>query len=276
MTGGADELGLTQSTVSAQVQSLERELGYRLFERSARGVSLTPRGRALLARVGGAVDAAAQALAEATGAATAEHTVLLGGPAELLSVVVLPRLDAWVPADVDVRIEFGQTADLLAKLQGGALDLVLSTTQPRVRGVAFTPLTDEHFVLVVPPALLERFRGDPDAVPVVAYDDQLPIIRRYWRTVFNRRPSPSRVPVTVPDLRAVADLAAAGVGMTVLPTYLAAPYLEDGRLVDPVDLTDPPLNTVYLAKRRTRAGQAPVTDAVAERITGLLRWSADR
>lgn len=271
VTGGADEIGLTQSTVSAQVQALERELGYRLFERSSRGVSLTHRGRALLARVGGAVDAAAQAAAEATGSAMSEHTVFLGGPAELLSLVVLPQLRGWAPRDVDIRVEFGQTVALLSKLEAGELDLVVSTTQPRVRGVEFVPVGDEHFVLVVAPELLGQFRIDPDGLPIVAYDEHLPIIRRYWRTVFDRRPAPSRIPVTVPDLRVVADLAAAGVGMTVLPAYLAAPYLADGRLLDPLALDDPPLNTMYLAKRRTRTGRAPAVEAVAERLAALLR-----
>lgn len=271
VTGGSDEIGLTQSTVSAQVQALERELGYPLFERSSRGVSLTHRGRALLARVGGAVDAAAQAAAEATGLATSEHTVFLGGPAELLSLVVLPRFHEWAPREVDIRVEFGQTTGLLAKLESGELDLVVSTTQPRSRGVEFAPVGDEHFVLVVAPELAGQFRTDPDGLPIVAYDEHLPIIRRYWRSVFDRRPAPSRVPVTVPDLRAVADLAAAGVGMTVLPTYLAAPYLATGRLLDPLALEDPPLNTIYLAKRRARAGRAPAVEAVAARLAALLR-----
>ena len=41
----AERLGLTQSTVSARVQALERELGARLFTRSRAGTDLTPEGR---------------------------------------------------------------------------------------------------------------------------------------------------------------------------------------------------------------------------------------
>ena len=271
VTGGADELGLTQSTVSAQLQSLERELGYRVFDRTSRGVVPTSRGRALLGRIGGAMDAAVEAVSDATGVGAAERTVFLGGPAEFFSTVVLPRISEWADADLDVRVRFGETAELLDGLQASELDLVVSTTQPRMRGIEFAPLMDEQFVLVVPPALLDAFREDPDGVPVVAYGEQLPIIRRYWRTVFDRRPSPSRIAATVPDLRVLAELAAQGIGVTVIPTYLAASYLEDGRLVDPVEPADPPLNTIYLAKRRTRPGAAPATDAVAERLHAMLR-----
>lgn len=271
VTGGADELGLTQSTVSAQLQALERELGYRLFDRTSRGVTPTNRGRALLARVGGAMDAAVEAVSDATGAGAAEHTVFLGGPAEFLSTVVLPRLREWADPDLDVRVRFGETPGLLAALEASELDLVVSTVQPRIRGVEFAPLVDERFVLVVPPSLVDAVLDDVDAVPIVAYGEQLPIIRRYWRSVFDRRPSRLRVTATVPDLRVLAELAADGVGMTVLPTYLAAPYLETGRLVDPIAPAEPPLNTVYLAKRRSRPGANPAADAAAQRLHAMLR-----
>lgn len=271
VTGGADELGLTQSTVSAQLMALERELGYRVFERTSRGVSPTSRGRALLARIGGPVDAAVQAVTDATGARAAEHTVFLGGPAELLSTTVLPRLRDWADPELDVRVQFGETADLLGALAASELDLVISTVQPRLRGIEFAPLIDEQFVLVVAPSLLDAFRADADAVPVVAYGEQLPIIRRYWRSVFDRRPSALRVVATVPDLRVLAALAADGVGMTVLPTYLAAPYLEAGRLIDPVRPEHPPLNTLYLAKRRSRPGATTGADLVADRLQAVLR-----
>lgn len=147
------------------MQALERELGYRVFDRTSRGVTPTSRGRALLARIGGAMDAAVDAVAEATGAGATEHTVFLGGPAEFLSTVVLPRLREWAGTDLDVRVRFGETPELLAGLEASELDLVVSTTQPRMRGIEFAPLVDEQFVLVVAPALLDAFRRDPDSVP---------------------------------------------------------------------------------------------------------------
>ncbi len=44
----AERLHLTQPTVSAQIQGLEKELGTRLFERSAQGISLTQDGKTFL------------------------------------------------------------------------------------------------------------------------------------------------------------------------------------------------------------------------------------
>ncbi len=46
----ADELDLSQATLSEQIKLLEQELGVRLFERGGRNLTLTEAGRALLAR----------------------------------------------------------------------------------------------------------------------------------------------------------------------------------------------------------------------------------
>jgi len=44
----AEKLNTTQPTISQRIASLESDLGVRLFERDARGVTLTPKGRELL------------------------------------------------------------------------------------------------------------------------------------------------------------------------------------------------------------------------------------
>jgi DNA-binding transcriptional LysR family regulator len=56
MGKAATELGVTQPSVSAVIADLEASLGARLFDRSPRGVALTPIGRTLLARGQAAFD----------------------------------------------------------------------------------------------------------------------------------------------------------------------------------------------------------------------------
>jgi DNA-binding transcriptional LysR family regulator len=56
MAKAAAELGVTQPSVSAVIAALESSLGAQLFERSSRGVELTPVGHALLARGRAAFD----------------------------------------------------------------------------------------------------------------------------------------------------------------------------------------------------------------------------
>src|SRR5258708_28645101 len=46
----ADELDMSQATLSEQIKLLEQELGVRLFERGGRNLGLTEAGKTLLAR----------------------------------------------------------------------------------------------------------------------------------------------------------------------------------------------------------------------------------
>ena len=94
-------------------------------------------------------------------------------------------------------------------------------------------------------------------MPLLAYDRDVPILRRYWRHVFGIRLD--REPALVfPDLRALAAAAVAGAGVTVLPTYLIADELADGRLVDLRPTDDPPINTLHLVRR-----PGPLAEGVA-------------
>ena len=52
ISAAARALGLTQSTVSRSLADIERETGYAIFDRRARDVVATQRGRAFLTRAG--------------------------------------------------------------------------------------------------------------------------------------------------------------------------------------------------------------------------------
>jgi DNA-binding transcriptional LysR family regulator len=255
---------LSQPTVTAQVRALEDQLGRQLFVRRARGVTPTPAADELAARVAPHVDALSEvALGPADPFAAPVH---LAGPAELTTVRVLPALSGLVASGLRLRVTFGLADDLLAGLAQRRFDLVVSTIRPRGRGFTATPLTDEEFVLVA----RHGFDGDPGTAPLVAYAEDLPIIRRYWRAVLGGRP-PSGPAVVVPDLRAVLTCVLAGFGVSVLPRYLCADELASGELVALLEPEEPPINTLFAVTRTEpcRAGPAAVRDAL---LADAARW----
>ncbi|MEB2523478.1 LysR family transcriptional regulator, partial [Burkholderia multivorans] len=73
-TRAADELSLSQSAISRQIQTLEDQLGVPLFRREGRSVKLTDVGRRYFAEVGGALGrirgATLQAMSHQAGAGT--------------------------------------------------------------------------------------------------------------------------------------------------------------------------------------------------------------
>ncbi|MER6247026.1 LysR family transcriptional regulator [Streptomyces griseorubiginosus] len=126
-----------------------------------------------------------------------------------------------------------------------------------------------------PPARAER-PGTParlqaalHAVPLVAYAEDLPIVRRYWRHVFGGR-LVRQPEVTMPDLNAVKAAVVGGTGFTVLPRYLCAAELASGSLVLLHDPEDPPINTSFLVQRPGTSGN-PHVAAVRDHLLAAAR-----
>jgi DNA-binding transcriptional LysR family regulator len=265
-TGAAQLLGLSQPTVTTQMRTLERQAGRELFERLPRGVAPTAVADELAARIAAPLDELAAVAGPDPAVAGRADPVHLAGPAELLCTRVLPALAPLVAEGVRLRVATGLTGPLLDELRAGRHDLVIATTRPRGRTLTSAPLTDEEFVLVAAPVWAERLGDGPATdlpaalltVPLVAYAEDLPIARRYWRHVFGRRLS-SPAAVTVPDLRGVLAAVVAGAGFTVLPRYLCLGELASGALVALHEPDDPPINTGFLVQRPGAAENPDVT-----------------
>lgn len=272
-TKAAELLGISQPTVSAHVAALEQALGFALFVRTPTGVEATAKGAELAREVAAHLDALEDSvlLSGLAPSADATRALHIGGPAELLSELVLPRLDDLAEAvQVPLRFRFGLADELLDELASRGLDLVVSAVRPRGRGITALPAYDEEFVLVAAPRWADPGRGLGD-IPVVAYAEHLPIIRRYWRSVFDRRPEGLALAAVIPDLRGIRSAVVAGVGMSVLPRYLVDADLAGGALVQLDEPEVAPLNTAYLATRAREAERDANLGAAVAQLRRMLR-----
>jgi DNA-binding transcriptional LysR family regulator len=281
LTAAAPQLGLSQPAVTAQIRSLEGQLGQQLFERLPRGVAPTSVADELAREVSAHLDA----LAAIVDRNRARHDpfakpVHLAGPAEFTAVRALPALADLVAQGLKLRVTVGLADELLAGLRASRFDIVISTVRPRGRAVSVTPLADEEFVLVAgrawarrldPAALGHDAAGALHDVPLVAYGEDLPIIRRYWRSVLGHRPAAAAT-VVVPDLRGVLAATIAGMGVTVLPEYLCAEHLDSGDLVPLIRPETPPINTLYLAARTGTTSLAHISLVHRHLIRAAQRW----
>ena len=279
VTAASRSLHLTQPTVSNHLKALESHVGRPLFDRIPRGVSPTPTGHQLAGAVGPHLDIV-EALVESARTEVAGRCtglVRLGGPSDLVATLVLPSLTAALDEGVKLRVRLGLADELLDGLRGRELDLVLSTVHRRARGVEFEPIYREEFVLVAGPrwaarigprAVHKRGAAALADVPILAFAEHLPIVRRYWERVFGTRMGHA-ARLVAPDLRVLLGAAIAGAGVTVLPRYLAAGALAREELVQLADPADAPSNTIYLAYRAEVLEQARVA-----LVRDLLRRAA--
>jgi len=258
LTRAATHLGLSQPAVTAHLRALEGEVAEPLFVRLHRGVAPTARGHALARELAphlDAVDDIAQALASPSGVA---GLVRLGGPPDLLALKVLPAVVPLLDHGLRIQASPRSTTALLDQLRRRHLDLAILPGREDGEDLVQTPLFTEELVLLGSPTWAQRIgptaiaRAGAQAlagIPLVAYTEELPIIRGYFAQVFAQPPS-QRAALVVDDLRAVADAVAGGAGITVLPRYHLTARVVRGDLVVLHHPAQPPTNLVYLTHRR--------------------------
>lgn len=275
-SAAADELGLARSSVSDQVARLERSLGRRLLERGSFGVRPTERGQELAARVAGPIDALAGAASLHREPDAGIRSVFVGGPAEFLSEVMLPRLVEALPDDLRVVTRFGRTEELIGELRAGVIDVLVGAVPLNGADLSCEPIYREELVLVANPVWGGRAEHDLDSIPVIAQGPELPIIRGYWRGVFERHPYGLSARAVTPDLRTVLRLVLDGAGMSVLPEYLVREHLESGELIELGEPEVAPVNTHYVATRETAGNPDPVVSLAREAIIAAARGNSVR
>lgn len=257
-TRAAQLLGLSQPAVTIQIRSLERQVGRPLFLRLPRGVAPTPVGDDLAHRVAPHLDALLEITQADLDEQSAQRTLHLAGPPAFTALRALPALAPLVAEGLQLRVTLAGEDEALAGLAAGHHDLSIGTVRPRDRLLTAAALWDEEQVLVAAPAWLERI-GGPLAVrdrgarvlediPVISYDEGMPLIDHYWSAVFGV--TPAIVPaVVVPDLRAVLECVLSGIGMAVLPRYLCCEAITAGAVSSLLEPPVPPLRTYFVSVR---------------------------
>jgi len=151
VTQAAKELHYAQSSVSDQIQSLERELGVELLDRSQRRVRLTPQGAVLSGYTGRILSL----LEEARFAVARPSTELAVGALETVCLYLLPKvLSDYSSLHPQARVRVAQhnRGELYQAVRRGDLDLCLTFGDPpHDVGLRAEALTEEPLVVIVPP-----------------------------------------------------------------------------------------------------------------------------
>lgn len=236
ITAAAQELHLSQSALSLQLQSLERALGKPLLTRSRRGVELTLDGRMVFdhcERIFSAGDALVQALRGARGEPA---TLRLGVTAGLGRDTVLAALAALgESAGTVTTIYVGPREDVRERLARRRLDLALAAADfsPEL-GVPFrSSLVDTRpFVLVAAPELARRWKRFPprDAeVPVLLRTRENPLRGQVLAWLREQGARPVSVAETE-DSDLLRALALRGRGVAALSAVSVSADVSAGRL----------------------------------------------
>lgn len=153
--GAAERLFVSQPTVTAHIQALEREVAAELVDRSGRVARLTPAGERLLPYARRILDLAAEAGAEIHAWRLRYDERLRIASSIFVAASVLPvairRLVHERPR-VDVALRTGFSREVLQEVAAREADIGLSRVPPEGGGVTGRPLLAEPVVAVAPTA----------------------------------------------------------------------------------------------------------------------------
>ncbi|MEO7555420.1 MAG: LysR substrate-binding domain-containing protein, partial [Acidimicrobiales bacterium] len=252
---------VSQPALSAQIRELEARLGAQLFERTSRGVLLTPIGEEVLAR--------AQRVLGEVGALreVAQHAGdELVGPLRLgviptVAPYVLPtaigRIVSAHPG-VELYLREDRTESLLAQLQAGDLDFLLLALPLTRPGVDELALYEEPFVLAVPAGhpLARNRRCDISALAGerLVLLEEGHCLRDQALAVCELAGDRSRAEVQGASLGTVVQMVGAGLGVTLLPASAVRRDVPENGSVVVRSLRKPaPTRTIGIAWRSSSA-----------------------
>lgn len=228
-TQAAHELSLTQSAISRQLKTLEDQLGVALLTRTGRQLGLTHAGQAYVREVREVLNRLAQASVSA-------RTNPAGGA---LNLAILPAFGMhWLAPRLSA---FGQqhpevTVNLSTRLrpfsfQGSAFDAAIHFGHEDWGGVRYLPLLPETVVPVCAPSLLAAPLANPQdmlGLPLLHLETRPRGWARWFAALGIETEPPSGM--VFDQFSTMAQAAIHGLGVALLPTFTAEPYLQRNEL----------------------------------------------
>ena len=244
----ADELSLTQSAISRQIQSLEEDMGATLLLRGTRKVELTSEGAMFLRALAPSlarIDASVQQIRQSQG----RRVVNVNTFASFASMWLLPRMEAFQREHTQMDIRVSAT-DVVVNTTDPEFDLILRYGSRHRVPPGAQRLFGEVITPVISPWLAEQIRNGqapPLSQPehlsqytLTEEDDTRPSAEFLsWRHWLAKQGAPDVQPrrwlyLNFTYQQVQSALAGQGVALARLP--LVTEQLERGDLVEPFGL----------------------------------------
>lgn len=160
----AAETGLSVSTISHHLRTLEDYLGVALFDHQRRPMMLTPKGRVFLLGIDEAMQGLRRATAEAASGDIANARQLRMGSIEDFDSDVVPELAGQLSVhmpDCEFQVLTDSSHAIIDMLRRRELDIGITASPPeRLKDLTDLPLLRDPYVVVLP----DTWTGTPEEV----------------------------------------------------------------------------------------------------------------
>lgn len=264
-TQAASMLYASQPTVSAHIRQLEEELHARLFLRTTKSLSITPRGRELYAYAAQILSLQDRLLSTWV---QDEAAIRLGAstiPASCILPEVLPAFRAQHPEAV-FSIGQSNSAGVLAGLRAGRFELGLTGMEEREGELVFSPFFSDRMALLLPNtphyrALLaantppgEILRTEPLLLRAAGSGSRK-CVDAYFKEV-GLAPAQLHIAALLDDQLSILRLVSAGLGVSILSGKAAQEACAQGAVLAHPLCAASAARRLYLVWRKADAPRA--------------------
>ncbi|MEX0781856.1 MAG: LysR family transcriptional regulator [Dehalococcoidia bacterium] len=264
----AEALFLTQPSVTARIQSLERELGERLFERSGRSVTLTDAGHAFIPHAQRALTAVQEGADAIDAVRHGDVGSIRIAASSTIATYVLPailkRFREQRPR-VHVHLNTGATEDAVEKLLAGLVHVAICRLSPHPE-VESLHLYNDDLALVVAPSHPFVGRGPVSLMeagkePFLFFERTSSYHGLVYSLFLRHGVAPESV-LELDSMEALKHMVEAGLGIAILPAVSIVDEMKRGELVkiDIQNMEQPAQREVGVHVLRNRTLAPPVRD----------------
>ncbi len=228
----AEELGVTQGAVAQHVRALEAQLKVKLFDRHARGLSLTDEGRRFLPSIQRAFDLMADATQDL---APREEVVTISTTPSFATRWLVPRLGDLSSAHPELRVRI-DASNSAANFQTDGVDIAVRQGKPPFPGLTSTLLFPTDLIAVCHPDFLQgptRIKTPSDLVRHVLLQDAHGLWPLFLQSVFKEGPVPDMKIMNLSQTSLAIDAAIAKQGVALTSRAFVEAELQQDRLCQP-------------------------------------------
>ena len=277
VSGAARDLSLSPASASARLGKLEKIVGFRLFNRTTRAVSLTTDGAEFLPYAQQVLETLETGLSAVSGKGTAAQGLLrMTMPGSFGRLHIIPALAEFQERHPMVSLDLRLSDEVLDVVEG-AYDLIIRNAPLADSTLVARKLASDHRLLVASPAYVAR-HGAPST------PEEIPAHRCVVLADYNKWKFRDGNVITAPrsivanDGEAVRALLENAMGIGIQSLWLASEYLRDGRLVrllpDHPLATDSDIWALYPSNRIVAPKVRAMIDFLLERFHPVPPWAS--
>lgn len=234
----AQNLNYAQSTITSQIQLLEKELGARLFDRLGHSITLTPAGKKLVPYADQIIKLSEDAKNVFENSEVPSGTLSIGA-VESLCVMQLPKILKEYRLrypNVEISLKFGTSADFLRYLKENVIDIAffLEKTIYEDDFISVKNFSEPLILLASPdhPLTIKEnvFPEDLNCEPLILTDKGCSY-RSLFESILLQHNLKPRIAVETGNIESIKQLTMSGLGISLLPQVAVEEECAQKRLI---------------------------------------------